>query len=254
MGNPPLTSGNPDGFWWHIHVDGSQVGEDFRKFLAERGFHPDDFIHSSGQYAPVQHLTWKGKRNAVNEYKEHMQALRAFLGNHGFAPDVESGYPDHVYGKGDPKVFRGYVEAEHIARDVDLAEMPFDETLAAPFRLQMRDLLAGFRESEVHVAMDVDRSDKRLMEAIRSMGLYDVLMPKPKDKRMTVIFTAQAATQEEIAEIIPPLETYLHAAGGAVRGSVKEERITDWVSSHRDVKIPPVIDWSRSEGLPNKQI
>jgi len=228
---------------WHIHVDGTKMNRDFQSFLEALGFTADNFIRGSGQYAPECHMTWKGKNRDIRLYKQHMAAIRSFLESHDFTPQPTAGsHRQHVYNGGDPNIFLGYVEGEYIPLDADVPEKDFDPSVLIPFRVKMHDLLSGFRESEVHVSVDQKTTDPRLIDALHKMGMYDVLMPKPKEgNRIALILTVQSASRKQMSILIPKLHDYLRMAGGAKMGSIKEERIADWISSHPDVSVPPVI-------------
>ena len=134
---------------------------------------------------------------------------------------------------------RGYVEGEVIAEDIQIEEKPFSEFVPAPFRIATTSLPAGhFRESEIHVTLDRDRSDPRLIEALAGMGFFAAYLPKPYGTAQ--IFTVQGS-RALIGELMPDLLAFLRTAGGAVSCSVKEERIAAWWMSDPPVRLPPVI-------------
>jgi hypothetical protein len=65
----------------------------------------------------------------------------------------------------------GYLEGEFIALDEDLAERPFDPAVKAPFKIEKTCLPAGcFRESEVHVVLNRDKSHPQMLQSLLEMG------------------------------------------------------------------------------------
>ena len=206
---------------FHIHVDAFEISPEFERFLTdERGFYRSDFAgHPEGVegYEPPHHLTLK--LNDGNEFR--------------------SQFDDVVRTARAGTRMLGYVEGEVIAEDVPIQEKPFSESVPAPFRIATTSLPAGqFRESEIHVTLDRDRSDSRLIEALVGMGFFAAYLPKPYG--MAQIFTVQGS-RTFIAELMPALLTFLRSAGGAVSCSVKEERIAAWWMSDPAVRLPPVI-------------
>jgi hypothetical protein len=100
-----------------------------------------------------------------------------------------------------------------------------------------------FRESEIHVVLDRDRSDPRLVQSLMDMGLYTAYLPKSYGTAQ--VFTLQGS-KAKIGSLLGPLKDYLAKAGGTVNGSIKEERIADWWLSEPSLSLPPVvedIDW-----------
>jgi hypothetical protein len=230
----------PERNLWHIHVDAASMGEEFRRFLQETGFRPDNFVPGSGQYEPYEHWTWKGKKEDARRYKEIMGAVRKFVESRGYSSSGSHVRPN-VYAGNRPDIFRGYVEAEYVASDIELPAEPFIQKITPPVRLALRKLLLPFRASEVHVAMDKERSDPRTLDAMREMGFYEVLMPKPNEERTAIIFTVQSEKREQIQQLIPIIEEFLRKNGGVSHGSIKEEIISDWLLSDPDVTLPPVL-------------
>jgi hypothetical protein len=114
-----------------------------------------------------------------------------------------------------------------------------------PFKIQTTSVSPGdFRESEIHIVLNRDQSDPRLLQGLMKMGLFTAYMPKPYGTAQ--IFTAQGS-REKIQTMLPPLTAYLEKAGGAVDCSIKEERVADWWLSEPALRLPPVVDvieWS----------
>jgi hypothetical protein len=213
---------------FHIHIDAQNISSDFEHHLIhEFGFWRSDFSgHPEGveHYEPPHHLTQKAANS--KEFKALFDRI------------VEQAKA--------PRAMSGYIEGEFVPLDKDLAPRPFDASVLMPFKLQRAFLSAGaFRETEVHVTLDRDRSHPQLQRNLLEMGLYAAYLPKPYGT--AAIFTAQGS-RAKINAILPALTTYLEGAGGAVECSIKEERIADWWMSEPTMPLPPVIDsvqWMR---------
>jgi hypothetical protein len=139
-----------------------------------------------------------------------------------------------------PQTMKGYIEGEFVPLDRDLAPRPFDASVPVPFKLQRGFLPPGtFRETEVHITLDRDRSEPRLLWNLLEMGLFAAYLPKTYGT--AVIFTAQGS-RAHIDALLPSLTAYLERAGGAVECSIKEERIAHWWMSEPDLPLPPVVE------------
>ena len=120
-----------------------------------------------------------------------------------------------------------------------LPEKPFDPSVPLPLVIKRGALPAGtFRESEIHITIDRDESDPRLISQLTEMGLYSGFLPKSYG--VAQVMTVQGS-RRDIATVKPAVLQYLHDAGGARRGSIKEERIVDWWVSAPGLALPPVI-------------
>ncbi len=206
---------------FHIHIDALALSDPFESFLSEElRFCRTDFSgHPEGAegFEPANHLTFKA--SSSTDYKAVWEAVQS-----------------HAQSSGG---IDGYLEGEFIALDKDIAERPFDPTVTPPFKLSKTSLTSGnFRESEIHVAMDRDRSDPRLLSQLMDMGLFAAYLPKQYGTAQ--IFTAQG-TKQQIQTILAPLIQYLEKASGSVACSIKEERVVDWWMSRPDLRLPPVI-------------
>jgi hypothetical protein len=207
---------------FHIHVDALTLSENFESFLTtELGLWRSDFSgHPEGveHFEPPHHFTAKVVSSA--EFRECFDRLVSY---------AEANAP-----------MKGYLEGEFIALDEDLTERPFDPAVKAPFKIQKTNLPAGgFRESEIHVVLNRDKSDPRLLQSLLDMGLYTAYMAKSYGTAQ--IFTVQGS-REKIQTILPALKEYLENAGGAVNCSIKEERVADWWLSEPTLRLPPVVD------------
>ena len=174
---------------------------------------PDQIRH-----APQRHLSKKYFDSA--EYAQAFDLITDFLSK-------------------DSKALDGYVEGEYIALDMNIEEKPFSALNKLPFSFDLRDVKLGeFREDEIHLTLNKDKSDSKLISAMKKMGFFSVQMMKQYG--IAEIFTVQG-TKEEIESLIPLLISYLNATGGAVNCSLKEERIISYWTSSPNLKLPPVI-------------
>jgi hypothetical protein len=213
---------------FHIHVDALNISLDFQQRLIHNlGFWRSDFSgHPEGaeHYEPPHHLTQKTADS--KEFKELFDRI------------VEHARAPHA--------MKGYIEGEFVPLDKDLVPRPFDVSVPMPFKLQRTFLPAGaFRETEVHVTLDRDRSHPQLLRNLLEMGLFAAYLPKVYGT--AAIFTAQGS-RAHIDVLLPSLTAYLERAGGAVECSIKEERIAHWWMSEPDLPLPPVvesIEWAR---------
>lgn len=206
---------------FHIHVDAVTLSAEFEQYLVrDLGFCRSDFSgHPEGveHFEPPHHFTAKFASSA--EFRARFDRLLS-------------------YTKANASM-KGYLEGEFIARDEDLRERPFDPLVKAPFKVHKASLPAGsFRESEIHVVLNRDKSEPRLMQSLLGMGLYTAYMTK--DYGTAQIFTVQGS-REKIQTILPALKDYLENVGGAVNCSIKEERVADWWMSEPTLRLPPVV-------------
>lgn len=205
---------------FHIHVDAARISHEFEEFLVELGFWRTDFEGGpeDGQtFEPANHLTLKP--TTAEQFKDVFDRVMAFAEEHR------------------PMV--GYIEGEVVPLDRDIEARPFDDSVPIPFKVELASLLPGqFRETEVHITLNRDRSNPSLLEALDRMGLFSAWTPKAYG--IAQIFTVQGS-REHIDAILPPLLKYLDDAGGAVNCSIKEELIARWWISSRDLPLPPVV-------------
>lgn len=204
----------------HIHVDASEISPELGSFLEKLGFWRSDFVEHGQHdgYEPAHHLTLKPQ--STKEFREAFDTVVEWLEEH----------PGHI---------DGYLEGEVLPFDEEIEVRPFNSTIPIPFQLEKINLQPGrFRETEVHVALDRDRSHSDLRANLRRLGLFSAFLPKSYG--VAEIFTVQGA-QNHIDQLIPSLKQYIEEAGGAVNCSVKEERIARWWVSRPDVPLPPVV-------------
>lgn len=113
---------------------------------------------------------------------------------------------------------------EYIPHDEVLPERDYDHSVPFPFRVERRRLRGTpeeqFRESEVHVVLDKDASNRHLIENMLRAGLYGAYLPK---QGYTALVLTMQGFRRDIQPLYKALMQYLHEAGGIVRGTIKEE-------------------------------
>ncbi|MGI8990909.1 MAG: hypothetical protein ACR2I2_15195 [Bryobacteraceae bacterium] len=205
---------------FHIHVDAITLTEAFEKHLGELSFKRSDFAgHPEGQrgFEAPHHLTLK--LHDSDKFRRTFDDLAA-------TASASSG-------------LNGYLEGEFIPLDKEILDRPYVAGVPLPFRVSNGPLRKGdFRETEIHITLDRDRSDPRLIESLTEMGFFAAYMRKPFG--IAQIFTVQGS-RKQVDEILPQLLNYLEACGGSANCSVKEERIAKWWLSDPSVALPPVI-------------
>jgi hypothetical protein len=216
---------------FHIHIDAKNINSQFEKILVNKHeFGYKNFIKRQDlnpSYAPETHLTYK----TTNPN----QASQIFK-------DI------HTYLEQNPDSMTGYVEHEYIPDKISIEYRTFNPDVPLPFQLELGNLAIGaFREDEIHITLDRDNSDRRLLESLRQIGFFSAL--RQKDYGIAEIFTTQGSYQD-IQKVLPMIVSYLNQAGGAAACVVKEERIIhSWVSS-LDYKLPPVIKSIQTSSIP----
>jgi hypothetical protein len=209
---------------YHIHVDATELSDFFACHLEKTGFIKTDFCgHPDGAHGfePPHHLTLKTQ--SASEFRKVFDEVVKIAETSGDS-------------------MTGYLEGEYVAFDEVIPQLPYNE-VALPFVLSISALPPGvFRETELHIDVCRDRSNPAFLRALAAMGLFSAYLPKPYG--VAQIFTVQG-TRQRIDALLPPLRTFLQQIGGAVAGSMKEERVVRWWRSGPDVSFPPtVVDWS----------
>ena len=204
-----------------LHIDATFISVAFETFLTENcGFWRNDFCgHPEGVegHEPDHHLTLQLATG--REFREMFDTVVAYAQQY--------------------RPMTGYIEGELVALDVDLPERSFDPGVPVPFMLGVGKIPSGiFRESEIHVTMSRDASDRRLRASMLTMGFFSAYLPK--DYGVAEVFTVQGS-RTEIDVLIPATRSYLEEAGGSVQCSIKEERVASYWLSAPDVHRPPVI-------------
>jgi hypothetical protein len=207
---------------FHIHIDAEWIGDNFEFFLMDKlRFFLKNFAGfpvNTARHAPERHFTYKVDNHKI--FHEKFDAILNFINYH---PDSMS----------------GYIEGEEIPHKLAIPTRPFNADILPPFKLELGSLPTGkFREDEIHITLDRDRSDPRLILSLRQMGFFSVYMDK--DYGTAEIFTTQGSCRD-IRRVLPLITNYLNEVGGAVNCVIKEEIIVrSWMSSP-DLQLPPVI-------------
>ena len=206
---------------FHIHIDATQMAPEFENFLLNTmGFWDSDFVgHPEGfeHFEPARHLTFK---TATTQH--YQDVLNEVL--------IEAKRPDAL---------EGYIEGEVLMFDEDIEQKPFVSDVVLPISLSTHRLPPNsFRETEIHITMNRDKSAPELIDKLMTAGFYCAYLPK--DYGIGAIFTAQG-NRESVGKIVPAMKQFLNSSGGAVDCSIKEERIAHWWLSRPDIPRPPVI-------------
>lgn len=204
-----------------LHIDATSIVPAFETFLIKAcGFWRNDFCgHPDGLegHEPDHHLTLQLETG--KEFRDMFDKVVSYAREH--------------------RPMTGYVEGEFIALDVDLPELPFADDQPIPFAIETGAIVPGtFRESEIHVTMSRDSSDRRLRSNMLKMGFFSAYLPKKYG--VAEVFTVQG-TRDQIDALVPAVRRYLDRAGGGVNCSIKEERVADFWLSAPNVHCPPII-------------
>lgn len=206
---------------FHIHVDAASILPEFEQYLVQTGFVRTDFAgHPEGVegFEAPNHMTLK-LYDSIDFRKKFDEVAAEASATSGI---------------------KGYLEGEYIPVDEDVADRPYQEGVKIPFRVECRPIAKGsFRETEIHITLERDRSDARLLASLSEMGFFSAYMKKTYG--VAQIFTVQGS-RNQIDKLLPPLLSFLKTSGGTSHCSVKEERVARWWLSEPSVKLPPVID------------
>lgn len=218
---------------YHIHFDARVMPDSLQAYLESLGFRNDNFSGAPEGYRsfePDSHMT--RKTFDKDEFVDLWQ-------------DAEK--------RAEGSDFVGYMEGEFIAYDDLIDEKSFGPAklgyLIVPFSIRRRQLRHPemFRETEIHLAMDADRSDPYMIKSLLDAGFYGAYMRK-QDRR-NIILTAQGF-RKDIEPLASSLRTYLNEFGGVVRGTLKEEKIVRYKLFGVEVsELPEVVDNVAYDGL-----
>jgi len=203
---------------FHIHVNAKKVTPSVERYLKSLNFTRKDFAgHPDGQvgHEPTNHLTRK-----VFSSLEFNRLFRHIIQHFKMVGGIT-----------------GYVEGEFLHwRDV-IPEAEFSDEILVPFKVTTGPQKV-FRKSEIHVTLDPENSDSRILARLIDMGLFSSFLPKCE--YLAQVFTVQG-TREEITLLYSLLRSYLSRAGGASRCVISEERTArSWISGN-DVELPPRV-------------
>lgn len=215
---------------FHLHIDDATgIREEAAdRLINEFGFfnhhftgHPDGYPH----FEPTRHYTRKfdSSRDLLDAFNQVCKFLRDPYGDGNYA-------------------FHGYVEAEYLSpkRRIQLPNITFNREIGPLPKLTLAQLPpGGFRETEVHLTCDYERSDPEAIKALLEMGMFGALMEKPWGT--SIVLTAQGS-RKRIDSFWEELYTYLRSSGGLMRATLKEERIIKFWIAHPEIdQVPPVI-------------
>lgn len=190
---------------FHIHVDATEIDPELSRWFIEQGVldtpftgHPEGYEH----FEPNQHMTLKITDGQM--FKEIWDRL---------VSNVKS-----YHG-----IFRGYLEGEWIPTDDALPETPYVD-VPVPFSLTRRRLSAeageDFRDKEIHLTFDKNRSHPEMIQKLLSMGLYGAYVEK--SDHVALVLTAQG-DRKVIDPMVVMLRNFLTESGGLVSGTFKDE-------------------------------
>ncbi len=219
---------------FHIHVDGTHVPPELRARTIELGYvdtnfdgHPYGYEH----FEPVLHLTLKV--SSRDEFDKKWAELVALYSAHAG--------------------FTGYLEGEYIKIDEELPEKAYagGDDLCSPFRITRRRLTDAerFRQTELHLTMNRDRSDPRLITALLEAGLYGAHMPKNKlccdgsvKEWHDLVLTAQGSARA-IVPLVASVRAFVETVGGAVGCTLKEEVAhCHYLQGITPADLPEIVD------------
>ena len=192
---------------FHIHVDAKVISKQLERELIKQKLFKHDFLKNDEtsvyqSFNPVRHYT-----NRFIEYKEFNESWNKLK---------------QIIQKDNN--FEGYLEAEYIITNIKIKEKKFDNSIKFPFKIKRRTLSSQrnekFRETEFHLTMNYNKSNKKLITKLLESGLYPAYMLK--ENYTSIIFTIQGY-KKEINKLYQQTKKYLEFAGGAVNCSIKKE-------------------------------
>lgn len=212
---------------WHIHVDAKElIPDDFRRFLEASRFTYTNFLQKRPfgiecQPPPLEHLTKKFLDKQEEEYGSSWLEVERAAKQSGFV---------------------GYLEGERVV-DIQLSSRPkLSGTSRALFTLTKRKLKGSeqFRQDELHLVMDWERSDQRLVRAFMDAGMGVALMPKTG--YTAVVLTAQGWSRD-IKPLFSHLLDYCNQIGGMDNVSVKREVVRNFALFGMTTgELPEIVD------------
>jgi hypothetical protein len=191
--------------YYHIHVDASAISEDLHTQIKNSLFFIDDNFLDLPQkgysvFVPKAHLS--KKIPSKQEFDETWNILEKMV---------------------NMKNLTGYLEAEFIKNFDAIPSKPYIR-VKPPFTIHRRTLNGSpneiFRQSEIHIMMDADRSEKRLITDLLDAGFYGGYYQE-NDKK-GVVLTIQGFTKD-IEPLYKVLQQYLEKTGGAVNCFIEME-------------------------------
>src|SRR6185503_553173 len=181
---------------FHVHVDAFEpLSGGFRRALESHSTarqtdfvgHPEGYHH----FEPTEHFTFK------------LPSREQFNDTWVYLVEAASEASDFV----------GYLEGEYISTDEMIPFRPYNPAVACPFQIQRRRLKPErgeeFRHSELHLVMDKDASDPRLIQSLLEAGLFGAYLPK--QDHTAIVLTAQGFSQS-INRLFSMVENFINFA------------------------------------------
>lgn len=209
---------------FHIHIDANRINHELLNFaIKELKFycsdfngHPEGYVH----FEPEKHLTLKLKTK--EEFNSIWKRLESFSSAENLV---------------------GYLEGEYVPTD---EYIPYREYtgLPVPFQISRRRLTGGrdeeFRQSEIHLTMDKDKSHPKLIKSLLESGLYGAYIEK--EKGTFIVLTIQGFIRD-ITPLSKRIKTFIEKSGGAFSCTIKEERAIKYKLFDVGVEdLPEIID------------
>ncbi len=212
---------------FHIHIDTQSDNKEtfeFHSYARDRlkffnhefSGHPDGYIH----FEPTKHSSFKTKDKS--EFDKVWQKLKEKTKD---------------YSK-----IEGYLEGEYIPTDEKIIFTPMESFFKPPFSIKRRVLseLEDFRQTEFHLSLDWDNSERRVINALLDSGLYGALMKK---RDYTSIILTVQGYRKDIRPLLKKTKEYLNEVGGVVRGTIKEEvAICNFKMNYKSKQLPEIAD------------
>lgn len=219
---------------FHIHIDAQALDPRLKELLLEKlGFEEKNFVREGmrgSEYSPELHLT------------------KNYWDREVFDRDFDAIEESIAHGLW----LRGYVEGEYIASRQLFADVPRRDGVSPPFRIHHAALPAGsFRETEIHLTVDANESDPKVIDEYFEMGFFCAYAPKTYG--LAQILTMQGSLLD-LRQIKEAISQHILARGGLKRAKLMEERIIRWWASSPDVALPPVvgrIGWRNNAPMTN---
>jgi hypothetical protein len=282
----------------NLHHHNYFLGQNFNEYASEifkMSVNPD-----KPYYAAIRHMTLKVKPDNVEEVINKAKELNIVTEEDLFRVSGLEKRMGVIFNKIFNKTveeakdngFRGYVEGEFIKTDLEIPYKQVDEkqfntlfgkdskglkckddNFSLPMLISKRGLKGeaegeGFRKGEIHITMDGDKSDNRIVNLLEEIGLSRTVIPKQlvdkdgnelKDSqgkpliKNDAIFTIQGASVSQLDSLFVELVSVINKVGGAHSCTMKLEHVPKYYVSEgvellkpdSDVNIhgvPPVID------------
>ena len=210
---------------FHIHIDAQfmtaelhqEVTRNMGFYDSNFGGHPEGYVH----FEPQQHLTLK--LNTKQEFDRNWDILEETINKHAF---------------------RGYIEGEYIPIDEFIPYKKYKE-IPVPYMIHRRKLEdtknEEFRQTEVHITLEKDKSNPELIKKLLNSGLYGAYVPK---KHGTFLVLTIQGYLKHIVPFIDVLRNYLLETGGAYLCTIKEERALKFKKFDiENIDLPEIADY-----------